>query len=167
MNGMTETEKNLYEAFVGEAKATVRLRCFADQAEQDGYPQIAKLFRAVSAAEFVHATRALRLLGIIRSTEENLQKSFESETVVSENHYPRFIQQAEADENNPARIAFTHAKDAEEFHRELYKRAMSNLAAERDSHFQVCSVCGYVVDGAPPENCPVCGAKREKFIPVD
>src|SRR4030042_1193482 len=107
MDGMTETEKSLFEAFVGEAKATVRLRSFAEKADQDGHAQVAKLFRAVSAAEFVHATRCLRLLGIIKSTEENLQKSFESETIVSGNHYPAFIQQAEADENSPARIAFT------------------------------------------------------------
>lgn len=167
MDGMTETEKNLYEAFVGEAKATVRLRSFAEKAEQDGYPQIAKLFRAVSAAEFVHATRALRLMGIIRNTEQNLQRSFESETIVSENHYPQFIKQAEADDDNAARLAFTQAKDAEEYHKTLYKQAMSDLAAERESHFQVCSVCGYVVDGIPPETCPVCGAKREKFFKVD
>ena len=166
MNGMTETEKNLWEALVGEAKATVRLKSFADQAEQDGYPQVAKLFRAVSAAEFIHATRCLRLLGIIRSTEENLEKSFESETLVSENHYPAFVKQAEADGNNAARLAFTHAKDAEEFHAKLYKQAMSDLAAERDSSFQVCQVCGYVVDGEPPEECPVCGAKRKMFTAV-
>jgi len=167
MDGMTETEKNLYEALVGEAKATVRLRSFAERADQDGYPQIAKLFRAVSAAEFVHATRCLRLLGIIQSTEENLQKSFESETIVSENHYPAFIKQAEADNNNPARLAFTQAKDAEEYHRALYKQAMSDLAADRESNFHVCQVCGYVVDGEPPEECPVCGAKRKQFLKVD
>jgi rubrerythrin len=167
MDGMTKTEINLFEAFVGEAKATVRLRSFADKADQEGYPQIAKLFRAVSAAEFVHATRCLRLLGIINSTEENLQKSFESETIVSENHYTEFIQQAEADENSPARIAFTQSKDAEEFHAKLYKLAMGDMAAERESAFHVCQVCGYVVDGEPPEECPVCGAKRKFFLKVE
>jgi len=167
MSGMTQTEKDLFEAFVGEAKATVRLKSFADKAEQEGYPEIAKLFRAVSAAEFVHATRALRLLGIIRSTEENLKRSFESETAVSENRYPEFIRQAEADSNNAARLAFTHARDAEEFHAKLYKLAMSDLAAERESVFHVCQVCGYVVDGEPPDVCPVCGARREKFFQVN
>ncbi len=167
MSGMTETEKNLFEAFVGEAKATVRLRSFAERAEKDGYPQVGKLFRAVSAAEFVHATRCLRLLGIIQSTEENLQKSFESETVVSENHYPEFIKQAEDDQDNPARIAFTQSKDAEEFHAKLYKLAMGDLAADRESDFHVCQVCGYVVDGEPPDECPVCGAKRKYFLKVE
>jgi len=167
MDGMTKTEINLFEAFVGEAKATVRLKSFAERADQDGYPQIAKLFRAVSAAEFVHATRCLRLMGIIKSTEENLQKSFESETIVSENHYPAFIKQAEADNDNPARLAFTHAKDAEEYHRTLYKQAMSDLAADRESNFHVCQVCGYVADGEPPEECPVCGAKRKQFLKVE
>jgi len=69
-----KTQNNLYTAFVGEAKAYHRLLAFARQADQEGYAQIAKLFRAVAAAEGVHAERHLRLLGdaVVKSTEENL-----------------------------------------------------------------------------------------------
>ena len=73
-----QTRRNLYEGFVGEAKAYHRLLAFARKAEQEDYPQIAKLFRAIAAAEGVHAGRHLRLLGeaLVRSTEENLDSIF-------------------------------------------------------------------------------------------
>ncbi len=30
-----------------------------------------------------------------------------------------------------------------------------------------CTVCGYIHKGdAPPDKCPVCGAPKEKFVPV-
>ena len=163
----TKTETNLYTAFVGEAKACLRLLGFAERADQEGYPQIAKLFRAISAAERVHALRHLRHLKLIQSTEENLAASFESETKVSEDIYPAFIREAEEDGNDPARLSFTHARDAETFHGKLYKGAMDHLMAETEAPYYVCRVCGYVAEAQPPEECPVCGAKEKAFFQVD
>jgi rubrerythrin len=128
---------------------------------------MAHLFRAISAAERVHALRHLRLLKMIRSTEENLKAAFESESTVSENIYPELIRVADAEGNAPARIAFSHARDAEEFHAKLYKNALEHMMEERQSSYHVCSVCGYVAEGEPPEQCPICGARREMFQRVD
>ena len=164
---MTQTEKNLYEAFVGEAKAAMRLLGFAEKAGQEGYPQMAKLFRAIGAAERVHAIKHLRLLKIIGTTEENLESSFEKETSVSENIYPEFIRQAEEEGNAAARISFSHARDAEEVHARLYKKAIGHMLEEEETTYHVCGVCGYVVDGDPPDECPICGAKREEFFRTD
>ena len=164
---MSRTEENLYEAFVGEAKACLRLLGYAEKAEQEGYPQMARLFRAISAAEKVHALKHLRLLKVVKSTEENLKASFESETSVSENIYPEFIRVAEEEENQAARISFSHARDAEEFHAKLYKNAIDHMIEERETNYHVCQVCGYVVDGQPPDNCPICNAPRDKFAQVD
>jgi len=72
---MSKTDENLYTAFVGEAKAAMRLLGFAEKADKEGYPQMAKLFRAIGAAERIHATKHLRLLKIIKSTEENLESN--------------------------------------------------------------------------------------------
>ena len=47
---MTKTDENLKAAFVGEAKASIRLLGYAEKAEQEDYPQVAKLFRAAAAA---------------------------------------------------------------------------------------------------------------------
>ena len=163
---MSQTEENLYTAFVGEAKACLRLLGFAEKAEQEGYTQMAKLFRAISAAEKVHALKHLRRLKIIKSTEENLKAAFESETTVSENIYPDFIKAAEEEGNDAARIGFSHARDAESFHAKLYKNAIDHMIGEKETTYHVCSVCGYVVDGAPPDECPVCNAKKEAFFEV-
>jgi rubrerythrin len=163
----TQTEENLYTAFVGEAKASLRLLGYAEQAEKEGYTQMARLFRAISAAERIHALKHLRQLKVIKTTEENLKSSFESESTVSENVYPDFIRIAEEEGAIAARIGFTHARDAEMFHAKLYKNAIDHMIEEKETTYQVCTVCGYVVDGTPPDECPVCGAKKDMFFQVE
>ena len=163
-----KTQENLYTAFVGEAKAHHRLLAFARKAENEGYEQVAKLFRAVASAEGVHAERHLRLLGeaVVRSTEENLQYSFEQETTVNEMYYPAFIQEAEGEEETEAVVTFKQARDVEERHAALYKRALNAMLREETHDYYVCQVCGYIAEREPADECPVCGARREKFRPV-
>ena len=160
-----KTRDNLYTAFVGEAKAYHRLLAFARQADEEGYPQIAKLFRAVAAAEGVHAERHLRLLGeaVVQSTEENLQSSFERETTVNEVYYPQFVQEAETEGNRAAALTFSQARDVEEGHAALYKRALNAMLRDETHDYYVCQVCGYVAERDAPDQCPVCGAKQEQF----
>jgi len=164
-----KTRKHLYEAFVGEAKAHIRLLAFARRAEVEGYSQIAKLFRAISAAEEVHAASHLRVLGedILKSTEENLSFSFERETTVNEVTYPQFIVDAEEEGEQAATLSFTYARDVEEGHARLYKKAMDHMLQDQISDYYVCGVCGYTSDGLLPEECPVCGAKSEAFRRID
>lgn len=164
-----KTEQNLYTAFVGEAKAYHRLLAFARKAEDEGYDQVAKLFRAVAAAEGVHAERHLRLLGeaVVRSTELNLQYSFEQETTVNQVYYPAFIREAEAEDASAAVVTFEHARDVEERHATLYKGALNAMLREETHDYHVCQVCGYVAEREPPDECPVCSAKREHFSPIE
>jgi rubrerythrin len=160
-----KTQHNLYEAFVGEAKAYHRLLAYARKADEEGYQQVAKLFRAVAAAEGVHAERHLRLLGeaVVQSTEENLQSSFERETSVNEVYYPQFIQDAEEEGERAAALTFSQARDVEEGHATLYKRALSAMLRDETHDYYVCQVCGYVAEHEAPGQCPICNAKREKF----
>lgn len=163
----TKTEENLYQAFVGEAKAALRLIGYSSKADEEGYPQMAKLFRAIATAERVHGLRHLRQLKIIQSTEDNLKASFESETTVNENVYPPMIRVAEEEDNKAAALGFSQIRDAESFHAKLYKNAIDHMVAEKETSYFVCQVCGYVHDGSAPDECPVCGAKKEKFLQVD
>ncbi len=161
-----KTRNNLYVAFVGEAKAHHRLLAFARKADDEGYPQIAKLFRAVAAAEGVHAERHLRLLGeaVVQSTEENLQSSFERETTVNEVYYPQFIREAEEEGGEKAAVlTFSQARDVEKGHAALYKRALNSMLRDETHDYYICQVCGYVAERDVPDQCPVCGAKREQF----
>ncbi len=73
------TQDNLLEAFSGESKANRKYLAYAQQAERDGFRQVARLFRAAAEAETIHATAHLRVLGGIRSTLENLEDAVEGE----------------------------------------------------------------------------------------
>ena len=163
-----KTRKNVYDAFVGEAKAHHRLLAFARKAEEEGHPQIAKLFRAVATAEGVHAERHLRLMGeaAIQSTEANLQSSFERENTVNRITYPEFIREAEEEGESLAAVTFGQARDVEARHAGLYKQALRAMLREETHDYYVCPVCGYIAERKAPGECPICGAKREKFVQI-
>jgi rubrerythrin len=141
---------------------------FARKAEEEGYPQVAKLFRAVSAAEGVHADNHLRLLGeaVVRDTQANLDFSFETEKTVNGVYYPQFIKEAEEEGNRAAALTFSQARDVEEGHAKLYEKALRHLLRDEDADYYVCRICGYVSDRVLPEVCPVCGAKKELFYRI-
>lgn len=160
---MSKVKDALHQAYAGEAKAGLRLKVFADKAEQEGYPQIAKLFRVISASEEIHGLRSLRMLRDIKSTEENLASSFESETKVAGVAYNDFIKLATEEGDDPAVTVFSQARDVEETHAKLYKEAMSHLMEERETTYYVCQVCGFVSDGVLPDLCPICSADKEQF----
>lgn len=157
------TEDALYEAYTGEAKAALRLKVFADRAKEEGYYQIAKLFRVIAFSEEIHGARALLVLGRVKNTEENLASSFESETRVAGVAYDQFLKQAETEGNAAAVLHFSQSRDVEEVHAKLYKEAMSHVMEERDTTYYVCTVCGYISDSTLPDECPICGAMNEQF----
>lgn len=163
-----KTSRNLHEAFVGEAKAHFRLLAYAEKAEEEGFPQIAALFRAVAEAERVHTIRNLKLLGevVVKDTEANLQASFQREEKASGVYYPQFIREAEEEEDRRAAISFSQARDVEEGHAALYKHALRHMLADTTPVYYVCEVCGYVAEIEAPERCPVCNAPREQFRQV-
>jgi rubrerythrin len=157
----------LNQAYTGEAKAALRLKVYAQKAEGEGYKQMAKLFNVIAFSEEIHGARALRVLREIKGTEENLAASFESEKKVAEVAYDKFVKLAEAADDKEAVLHFSQSRDVEETHAKLYKQAMSHFMEERETNYYVCKVCGYVADGALPDECPVCGAKKEQFVVFD
>ena len=164
-----KTRGNLHHAFAGEAKAHIRLSTFAKKADDEGYPQLARLFRAIAEAEKIHAGNHLGVLGeaIVRSTEENLAFSFERETTINEVTYPRLIREAEEEGERAAVQSFAYARDVEEGHARLYKKAMEHLLQDESTDYYVCGVCGYTADGVLPDECPVCGAQSDLFRRVE
>ncbi len=164
-----KTKENVYNAFIGEAKAYFRLLAYAQKADEEDLPQIALLFRAIAEAERVHATRQLNLVKdlIVNDTDTNLEASFQRERTVSENAYPEFLRIAEEEGEQAAAIAFSHARDAEGFHAKLYERAIMNVIKAQVKAYHVCQVCGYVTDKRIPKKCPVCGAPPEQFKTID
>jgi rubrerythrin len=152
-----------YQSYVGEAKAVLRLKIYADKAEQENYPQVAKLFRVIAHSEEIHGTRSLRMLKEIKGTYENLTASFESESKVAGVAYNNFIKLANEAGDEPSATIFSQSRDVEDTHAKLYQEAMGHMLQERDTTYYVCPVCGYVSDGVLPDECPVCGAKKDQF----
>lgn len=153
----------IHQAYAGEAKAVLRLKAFAEKADEEEYSQLARLFRVISFSEEIHGKRALRLLRGIGTTEENLAESFESEEKVAGVAYGQFVKLAEEAGDKAAALYFRQSKDVEDVHAKLYKEAMDNLLEERQTTYYVCTVCGYVSDGVLPDLCPICGIEKGKF----
>lgn len=151
------------QIYTGESKAILRLQIYAKKAEEEGYPQMAALFRVIAYSEWIHGSRALRYLREIKGTEENLKLSFESETKVAGVAYEQFIKTATELDDNAALTIFSQSRDVEEVHAKLYKEAMGHLMEEKETTYWVCNVCGYVSDGTLPDECPVCQAKKDRF----
>ena len=165
---MPSTHDNLLEAFAGESQANQKYRAFAKKAEQDGFPNIARLFRTTAEAERIHAEGHLKALGYIGSTAENIQAGIDGETYEFTEMYPPMLKQAQAEDHKAQRM-FGYAVEAEQVHARLYKLALE--AAQRgedlaETNFYLCPVCGYIEFGKPTEACLICGAKPEKFIQV-
>jgi rubrerythrin len=164
------TEDNLKAAFAGESQANRRYLFSAEKADQEGHPQIARLFRAVAEAETVHAHSHFRTLGEIKSTDENLQAAISGEHFEFTKMYPEFIEQAKADGNKKAEVTFDFANQVEKIHHGLYEKARQSLAdGEKleDKVYAVCQVCGYTVAGETPDQCPICRAPKTRFKIVE
>ena len=159
------TLHNLKDAFAGESQAHMKYMAFAERAEREGLANIARLFRAASFSEQIHATNHLRALGLGK-TAENLEAAFGGESYEIDTMYPDFIQTAITDEEKRAQGSMEDAMAAEKVHARLYAAAKEAVAVGKDTELPavyVCSVCGYTMDGEAPDKCPICGASHTKF----
>ena len=160
------TTKNLKDAFAGESQANRKYLAFAKKAERDGYPQVAKLFRAAADAETVHAHAHLRVIGDVKNTADNLQAAIDGEGFEFQEMYPKYLAEAEQEGDQGAVVSFKNALVVEEIHHGLYSAALDAVKQSNDlpaDRIFVCQVCGNTVNGEPPDNCPVCGAVKTKF----
>jgi len=164
---MTKTDENLREAFAGESQANRRYLAFAKQANKEGHPQVAKLFRAAAEAETVHAHAHLRTLGGVKSTAENLQEAINGETHEFKTMYPGMIETAKEEGQKAGERSFTYANEVEKVHASLYQNALDNLESLEEVDYYVCSVCGYTCENEPPDKCPVCHAKSGVFFKAE
>lgn len=162
------TTDNLKEAFAGESQANQKYRAFAKKAEQDGFPNIARLFRTTAEAERIHAEGHLKSLAGVGSTADNLKAAIAGETYEFTSMYPPMLAQAEA-EGHRAKLMFGYAVKAEAVHAELYKCALQAIEQGKDlteAKFYLCPVCGHIEFGVPPERCPICNSVGSKYVEV-
>ncbi len=163
------TTENLQDAFAGESQANRRYLAFAQKADSDGFPQVAKLFRAAAEAETIHAHTHLRAMDGIKSTEENLKAAVEGERYEFQEMYPGFLDTAQQESSKRAAVGFKNACAAEEVHHNLYKQALEAVQAGKDlgsMSIYLCPVCGNLEFGEVPEKCPICNVPGAKFLEV-
>jgi rubrerythrin len=160
------TEGNLKDAFAGESQAHMRYIAFAAKAREEGLPNVARLFEAISYAEQVHATGHLKTLGQVGSTVDNLGAAVAGESFEVESMYPAYDDVAKLEDEKLARVSIRYALEAEKIHFGLYGNAKSTVAGGQDiamGALQICGTCGYTVEGEAPDKCPICGSPKTSF----
>jgi len=110
------TKANLETAFAGESQAHTKYLAFSDQADREGFTNVARLFKAVSYAEQVHATTHLKVLRKLGKTADNLEAAIGGETYEIEEMYPAFQEVAEMQQEKGAIKANSWALKAEKVH---------------------------------------------------
>ena len=177
----SDTLANLEVAYNGESNAHARYLAFATKADQEGYGQVAGLFRAAARAEEIHAQNhaaAIARLGgtakatletpLVKSTRENLTAAIAGETYERDTMYPQFLAAARAARDKDAVTTLTYAKTAEAEHAKLYKLALANLEGMKGESpkYYVCTVCGFTVKVMDFKKCPSCFNDKDKYVVV-
>lgn len=164
---MNKSIADLKEAFAGESQANRKYLAFAEKADHEGYPQVARLFRAAAHAETVHALNHLRALKAIGATAENLKEAIAGESAEFQQMYPRMIADSQAEGHKDAERTFTFANEVEKIHAALFKKALETMEKKELVDIFVCPVCGYTVEGEAPDNCPICNAVKKLFRRIE
>ena len=167
---MVKTDENLKAAFAGESQANRMYLAFARKADEEGFAQVAKLFRAAAEAETVHALNHLRVTGQVKSTLDNLGTAVSGETYEFKKMYPDFIAEAKNDSNKPALLSFDYANKVEQIHANLYQKAIEALKNKKELamvDYYVCPVCGNTFESSTPDVCPICATSKEKFMKIN
>jgi rubrerythrin len=167
---MATTNENVQAAFAGESQASRKYLYFAEEAEKEGQSQVARLFRAASEAETVHARNHLNVIDGIGTAVDNLKAAISGEFHEFTEMYPDFIAQSKEDKNPKAENSFNWANQVEKIHHSLYHQALKDLEAGKKSvnrPYYVCQRCGNTVEGEAPEKCPVCSAPKNWFKKIE
>ena len=175
------TADYLRSAYGGESMAHMRYLIWADVAEKEKMPNIARLFRAIAYAEYAHADNHFRELRDqkgdytvpagavfgVGKTVENLQGAIDGELHEIEQMYPVYLEVARFQAEKGAERAFHYALEAEKIHAKLFQEAQNAAKEGKDmelGNVHVCPVCGHTHEGEEaPDECPICGVKKDKY----
>ena len=160
------TAQNIAAALAGESQASQKYLAFADVADAESYPHVARLFRAVAYAESTHARNHLSVLGGIGTTTENVKAAWSGETFEIDEMYPAYDAVAKLQENKSAQTSIRYALKAEMDHQGIYDGTLKGVEGKKDlaaEPVRVCPICGHTVIGDAPDECPQCGTAGSYF----
>ena len=124
---MSPTEENLKAAFAGESQANRKYTAFARKADEEGYPEVANLFRAAAEGETAHALQHLHLLKGVKGTRENLQAALDGETEEYTKMYPEMARIARQEGHEEFARWFEAVAKAEKAHADRFREALKSL----------------------------------------
>ena len=156
--------QDFMEGFAGESQANRKYLIYAEQAEKEGYTNVARLFRAAADAETIHAFNEFKAAGKLGNTAANLEDAINGKTYENQVMYPKFAEDAvKANDEKMAKL-FNGIGAVEDVHAKLYKEALEAVKSGKDveGDYYLCPICGYV-DKEIPDKCPICGASGSKF----
>ena len=128
---LSKTDRNLWNAIVGEAMAYLKYNAFAHKALEEGLPEVAQIFQEVAGAETIHGMNHLRVSGEIGPTLTNLRKVTAGESKEFSTMYPRMIRDAQAEGRRDAADSFSLAMERERHHLEVFTRTLELLEAKQ------------------------------------
>ena len=163
---MAKTVDNLMKMFTSGSESNVRYMAFAEAADKEGHPDVAKIFRAVATAKMFHALSHFRATNLVDTTMENLKQALEEEIYDYRNAYPSMVQDAVTDDALEARHSLEYGMSIGPVIVKLISKAISNLDADEEGSYYVCPVCGNIEFGRPPNKCPFCGVDASDFVEV-
>lgn len=178
-----KTVENMQAAFKGETTASAKYAAYSKKAEQEGFHQIALLFKAASTAENIHANNHKAVLQesgisvpvitpeyIVGSTKENLEDAIKGETYEATTMYPQFLTVAQQAGDQLALISLNYAYKTEKKHKVMYEKALAalqnNTANTLPAVFYVCSTCGNTYETTAPARCGISMTKSDRFIKI-
>ena len=127
---LTKTERNLWNAIVSEAMATLKYNAYAHKAMEEGHPEVAQVFQEVAGAETIHGINHLKVSREVKSSIENLKGVIAGESKEISTMYPRYVKDALDEGRSDAADTFIMAMDREQHHLEVFSRAVEGLEAK-------------------------------------
>lgn len=180
----TATVNNLITAYTGETTASAKYAAYAKKAQEEGFTQIALLFKATSASEKIHANNHRSVLEdmgqtvpdvkpqyTVRTTKENLADAITGESYEITTMYPEFLTAANAADNQLALTSLNYAYRTEQRHKPLYEKALAALQNNEmkslSAEYYVCPTCGNTYDSVPPKRCRISMTNSERFVKIN
>jgi len=163
---MARTVDNLMKMFASGSESNARYMAFAEAADKEGHPNVAKIFRAVATAKMFHAVSHFRATNLVDITTENLKQALEEEIYDYKSAYPPMVQDAVNDEAIEGRYSLEYAMSIGPMIAKLISKAIGNPDADEDGSYYICPVCGDIEFGKPPIKCPFCGVDAGQFVEV-
>lgn len=175
--------QNMQDAFKGETTASAKYAAYSKKAEEEGYHEIAMLFKAASKSEKIHANNHKSVLAeaeqvvpaikpefTVKTTKENLKDAITGESYEVSTMYPEFLTNANTAGNQLAMVSLNYAYKTEQKHKVFYEKALAalevNSVKSLPTVYYVCPVCGNTYDTTAPKRCGISMTAGEKFITI-